>query len=87
VRAVLRAHAVNGLSIDQIGALYQVHRATAARWVQHAKVSLLDALRAALKERLGVEGAACDSIVALVQSRIDLSMPRVFAEEEPSSGA
>ena len=41
VRSVLRAHAVEGLSIDQIGALYQVHRATAARWVAHARGVLL----------------------------------------------
>ena len=79
VRAVLRAHAIDGLTIDQIGALYQVHRATAARWLQQARATLLDALRASLKRRLGVEADACDSIVALVQSRIDLSMTRVFA--------
>ena len=82
VRSVLRAHAVEGLSIDQIGALYQVHRATAARWVSHARGTLLDALRASLRRRLGVETAACDSIVALVQSRIDLSMSRLFARED-----
>ena len=83
VRSVLRAHAVEGLSIDQIGALYQVHRATAARWVAHARSALLDGLRASLQRRLGVEPSACDSIVALVQSRIDLSMSRVFAPEAP----
>ena len=82
VRSVLRAHAVEGLTIDQIGAVYQVHRATAARWVTHARGALLDALRASLQRRLGVEAAACDSIVALVQSRIDLSMSRVFASDD-----
>src|SRR5207248_8025138 len=30
-RTVLRHHAIDRLSIDQIGALYNVHRATAAR--------------------------------------------------------
>ena len=82
VRSVLRAHAVEGLSIDQIGAVYQVHRATAARWVSQARGALLDALRASLRRRLGVESAACDSIVALVQSRIDLSMSRLFTRED-----
>lgn len=81
VRSVLRAHAVEGLSIDQIGALYQVHRATAARWVAHARGAMLDALRASLQRRLGVDPSACDSIVALVQSRIDLSMSRVFSPD------
>ncbi|MDB4941687.1 MAG: putative DNA-binding regulatory protein [Labilithrix sp.] len=77
-RSVLRASAVEGMTIDQIGAVYQVHRATAARWLSHARTTLLDGLRAALQRRLGVERAACDSIVALVRSRIDLSMSRVL---------
>jgi RNA polymerase sigma-70 factor (ECF subfamily) len=77
-RAVLRAHAVDGLTIDQIGSLYQVHRATAARWVSHARGALLDALRAALGRRLGIDEASCESVIALVRSRIDLSLERVL---------
>ena len=79
-RAVLRAQAIDGLTIDQLGALYQVHRATAARWVAHAKDALLDALRTSLQRRLGVDRDACDSIVALVRSRVDLSMSRVLKD-------
>ena len=77
-RAVLRSQTIDGLSIDQIGALYQVHRATAARWVQQAKSSLLDALREELAKRLGESHDACDSVVALVRSRIDLSLERAL---------
>jgi RNA polymerase sigma-70 factor (ECF subfamily) len=77
-RAVLRSQAIDGLTIDQIGALYQVHRATAARWVQQAKASLLSALREELAKRLGEGHDACDSVVALVRSRIDLSLERAF---------
>lgn len=77
-RAVLRSQTIDGLSIDQIGALYQVHRATAARWVQQAKASLLDALREELAKRLGESHDACDSVVALVRSRIDLSLERAL---------
>ena len=79
-RAVLRSHAIDALTIDQIGALYQVHRATAARWVQQAKASLLDALRDELAKRLGEGHDACDSVVALVRSRIDLSLSRVLSD-------
>lgn len=79
-RAVLRSQAIDGLTIDQIGALYQVHRATAARWVQQAKSSLLAALRAELAKRLGEDHGACDSVVALVRSRIDLSLERALKE-------
>ena len=78
-RSVLRAHAIDGLTSEEIGALYQVHRATAARWVQQAKGALVDALRSALTRRLGIDLAACDSLVALVRSRIDLSLERTLA--------
>ncbi|MGC4079501.1 MAG: hypothetical protein QM702_21165 [Rubrivivax sp.] len=77
-RLVLRAHVVDGLTIDQIGALYQVHRATAARWIQHAKEALVDALREALGRRIGASPSACESLVMLVGSRIDLSLERVL---------
>lgn len=80
-RAVLRSHAIDGLTIDQIGALYQIHRATAARWVQQAKASLLEGLRGELARRLGKGHEACDSVVALVRSRIDLSLERALRDD------
>jgi RNA polymerase sigma-70 factor (ECF subfamily) len=83
-RAVLRSHAIDALTIDQIGALYQIHRATAARWVQQAKASLLEALRDELGRRLGREHEACDSVVALVRSRIDLSLERALRDDSTS---
>jgi RNA polymerase sigma-70 factor, ECF subfamily len=39
-RSVLRHHYVEGLSIDRLGELYQVHRATAARWIARATDAL-----------------------------------------------
>lgn len=83
-RAVLRSHAVDALTIDQLGALYQVHRATAARWVQQAKGSLLAFLREELAHRLGRQHEGCDSVVALVRSRIDLSLERVLRDDRDS---
>jgi hypothetical protein len=46
--------------------------------VQQAKASLLSALREELAKRLGEGHDACDSVVALVRSRIDLSLERAF---------
>lgn len=51
-RNLLRMHVVGRCSIDQIGRAYSVHRATAARWLEQAKVHILEAVRAEL--RLGV---------------------------------
>jgi RNA polymerase sigma-70 factor (ECF subfamily) len=48
-RNVLRMHVVGRCSIDQIGRAYNVHRATAARWLEHARESILLGVRAELE--------------------------------------
>jgi RNA polymerase sigma-70 factor (ECF subfamily) len=48
-RNVLRMHVLGRCSIDQIARAYQVHRATAARWLQQTREQLLDSVRADLK--------------------------------------
>jgi RNA polymerase sigma-70 factor (ECF subfamily) len=77
-RAVLRYSLVDGWSIDRIGALYGVHRATAARWIHAARDELGAAIRAAVAERLQISVGEVDSIVRLVQSRLDVSMARLL---------
>jgi transposase len=37
----LRYHHVDGLNIDEIGAIYRVHRVTAFRWLEKAKEQLV----------------------------------------------
>jgi len=44
-RALLRLHVVERCSIDQIGRAYNVHRATAARWLQRILADLLQRVR------------------------------------------
>jgi RNA polymerase sigma-70 factor (ECF subfamily) len=80
-RAVLRYHLLDGWSIDQIGALYGVHRATAARWLTNAREELGTRIRAGLAERLAIGESQVDSIVALVTSRIELSLERLLGDD------
>src|SRR5687767_4913474 len=40
-RTLLRQQIVDGLSIDELGAAFGVHRATAARWVNRARAALV----------------------------------------------
>ncbi len=75
-RTLLRLNLVQRLSIDQLGTMYNVNRATTARWLVAAKKNLVDGAKAALGERLGLSESQCDSIVALVQSRLDVSIVR-----------
>jgi RNA polymerase sigma-70 factor (ECF subfamily) len=69
-RNVLRMHVVGRCSIDQIGRAYSVHRATAARWLERAKVAVFEAVRKEFVQRRGftesefksVAGTLCDDL-------------------------
>jgi RNA polymerase sigma-70 factor (ECF subfamily) len=77
-RMVLRLNGLAGYSIDQLGELYHVHRATAARWVQAAKERLLDGTRTALAHEVGVTPAELDEVMGLFTSQLDVSLRRLL---------
>jgi RNA polymerase sigma-70 factor (ECF subfamily) len=80
-RALLRYQLIDGWSIDQVGKLYGVHRATAARWLTEAREVLGAAIRTELAARLQISPEEVDSIVRLVQSRVDMSLDRLLVPE------
>jgi RNA polymerase sigma-70 factor (ECF subfamily) len=73
-RLVLAQHFVDGLSIDRIGALHQTHRATAARWIAHARAELFSQTRWILMTRLGLDRAEVESLLRLVKSQLSISL-------------
>jgi RNA polymerase sigma-70 factor (ECF subfamily) len=77
-RALLRYSVVDGWSVDRIASLYGVHRATAARRVAAARDALGAAIRIEIARRLAISVADVDSVVRLVQSRIDVSLERLL---------
>lgn len=77
-RALLRYSVVDGWTIDRIGALYGIHRATAARRVAAARDELGEAIRGELAARLAISVDEVDSVVRLVQSRVDVSLERLL---------
>ena len=77
-RNLLRQHLVSGLNIDQIGTLYHIHRATAARRIAKARQALLDATRQELMAKLEISKNEFESIMNLIQSRLDVSMIRLL---------
>jgi RNA polymerase sigma-70 factor, ECF subfamily len=82
-RNLLRHQLVDGLTIDQIGLRYGVHRATAARWVGRARQRLIGATRKRLMKRLGQTREEVDSLIQFVRSRVDLSLERLLPGDEP----
>ena len=77
-RKVLRLHFTDGLSIDRIGALLGVHRATAARWIRAASDAVRAETRRLLHERLKLSAGEIDSLAGLVQSQLHLSLGRLL---------
>jgi RNA polymerase sigma-70 factor, ECF subfamily len=72
-RTALRLHLLDGLTIDQIAPMYRVHRATVARWIAGAKQAVLDRTRRRLMHDLRLAPDEVDSLIRLVQSRIELA--------------
>ncbi len=75
-RTLLRQSIVEQLSIDAIGAAFGVHRATAARWLSRARAALVTETRTKLAKRLAMPVEQIDSVIRLVQSRLDASIVR-----------
>jgi RNA polymerase sigma-70 factor (ECF subfamily) len=73
-RNLLRHQVLDQMSIDRIGALYGVHRATAARWLAHARHALVRAVRRELQSQLQVGRSELESILRLIQSQLDISL-------------
>lgn len=78
LRAALKLSYVDGLSIDEIGAVYAVHRATAARWIQRACDEVFERTRALLAERLQLSATELDRMTALVRSQLDVSLSQLL---------
>ena len=72
-RTVLRLHVSDGLSIDEIAPIFDVHRATIARWIAAAKDAVLAGTRKRLMKDLKIDGDEVDSLIRLVGSRIELA--------------
>ncbi|MEP7052675.1 MAG: sigma-70 family RNA polymerase sigma factor [Pseudomonadota bacterium] len=77
-RNVLRMHVSGRCSIDEIGRAYNVHRATAARWLDRARASLHEFVRQALcirQEKL--TASEFKSLAAMMGGELELSLTGV----------
>jgi len=77
-RILVRQHFLDGVSVNDIGRLYRVHRATAGRWLDRARDALLAATRDRLMARLDVPPAELESILRLVLSQLEISLRPLF---------
>jgi RNA polymerase sigma-70 factor (ECF subfamily) len=73
-RTLLRQHHVDGLTIDEIGTLYRVHRSTAARLLARVRVRLLETTRLSMMSELDIAPDDLDSIIRMIRSQIEISL-------------
>jgi RNA polymerase sigma-70 factor (ECF subfamily) len=77
---LLRYHHVDELNIDEIGAIYRVHRVTAYRWLEKAREALVTQTQKLLRAKLQVEAKEFDSILRMIRSQLHLSLVRHLGE-------
>jgi RNA polymerase sigma-70 factor, ECF subfamily len=77
-RNLLRQHLLDGLSIDELGAMYQIHRVTAARWLTAARADLWAHTRRQLRQTLGLTDSAIGTMLDDIRSTLDLSIERAL---------
>ena len=77
-RNLLRHYFIDGLTVDELGRLFHVHRATAARWVGKARENLHNEVLARLQSELGLSSSEIESLARFVRSQVDVSFSRLL---------
>jgi len=80
-RNLLRQHYLHGATVDQLGGFYNVHRATAARWIAQIRETLLHRTRLGVGEALRLTGTELDSAMAKAADHVDYSLRQTLSYE------
>ncbi len=72
-RTLLRLHHLGGVSLERLATMFQVHRATAARWLAQAREDVLAQTQRHLAEDLGLTPEEQRSLLSTVRSQLELS--------------
>jgi RNA polymerase sigma-70 factor, ECF subfamily len=81
-RNLLRQYYIDGLTVDQLGKLYRVHRATAARWVTDVRDALVKDVQRRLMRRLRLDENELKSVMRAARSQLDLSIQRLLQPKD-----
>jgi RNA polymerase sigma-70 factor (ECF subfamily) len=72
-RNLLRMHYVDGLSLERLGALYQVHRATAARWLAELRGRIVEGVEGDMRAGLKLTPSEFQSVFRVARSELEAS--------------
>jgi RNA polymerase sigma-70 factor, ECF subfamily len=85
-RNLLRLNYADGLNIEEIGALYSVHRATIARWLQLARSGVESAVHEDLRVRRGLDSAEVKSLIHGARPYLEDSLRKLLGESKVDEG-
>lgn len=77
-RTILRLSVMEGSSIDEIGVIFRVHRATAARWLVQIRETLFERSRVHLTSHGDFGVTEFRELAGLLLSRLDVSLGRML---------
>lgn len=80
---ILRYKFVDQATVDEIAAVYNVHRATPSRWLGEIRAHLRAETCARLSNELGLDKEAVDGLLRLVASQLDASIS-AYLQPSPS---
>jgi RNA polymerase sigma-70 factor (ECF subfamily) len=83
-RNLLRLHFLGGVTLEQLAAMYSVHRATVVRWLAAARDAVFAATREHVAGEIQAPAEELDEMFDLVKSRVELSVERLLASIEIS---
>jgi RNA polymerase sigma-70 factor (ECF subfamily) len=73
-RNLLKLHFVDEVTLEDLAALFRVHRATIVRRIAAAREAVLDGARERLQAELSLAPAELDSLMRIIRSRIEISL-------------
>lgn len=80
-KTLLRMHFLDGMSIDAMGVVYRVHRATIARWLAAARAKVMNSVSEKLSLDLQASSSDLHSLMGVLRSELDVSVRRIIAVE------
>lgn len=80
-RALLRYSLIDGLTLDEIGAIYNAHKSSISRWLARAREQLWETARDRLATQLAGQSDQISSLVRGLRSGLDLSLERLLRDE------
>ncbi|MBL0218227.1 MAG: hypothetical protein IPQ07_30640 [Myxococcales bacterium] len=80
-RNLLKQQYVYGATIDELGALYGVHRATAARWLAQIRDTLMHRTRGHIAEAMRLTGTDLESAMGKLAEHVEFSLRHTLSRE------